>query len=664
MLEPASRRLLLESLQPPAGWQLDRAVGTTYTLDLIALLAAPVAFAFSDWQDKDGRPVLDPLALLKGVRQYADRMCLFGQAGKIHVPGKYHALLADLEDSIVEARAPHEGSFHPKLWFLRFTNRAGQVLYRMLCLSRNMTFDRSWDTLLCLEGPLRNNRRGYKRNEPVSQFIAALPGMAVRPLSPEKLQWMEQLAYEIARVEFELPAPFEELRFWPLTGGSGSARPPVLSEAVDRMLVISPFIDDGFIHDLAATDSPLQLLSRGESLDMLTQKSLLQFDSIWVLDEGADIEPGEAEESVLADEVSPSEIDSPGAAALMDEAEAAGAAAIATENAGEIDVTADVTLPLLGLHAKVYIADRGETASVLTGSANATRAGFERNVEFLVELKGPQELCGVAAALGETAEANSKRPAHLADLLQTYRRGEECPPPDPEVKQFERLVDRLAQQLAGLAPEATCAAMAENGDSYSLSIHSPTVPVNLGGCRLRARPVSLPAAYLDELVPGQGEWIRFEPVSPLGLTSFFVFEVTSADGRKSRQFVLNIPLKNPPADRRDLILRHLLSDRDRVLRFLLLLLMDTGARDFSALLQETGSEGAASFLPSQFDSTLFESLVRTLDRDPERLDQVAEIIADLRKTPDGRDLLPEQLEAIWEPILEARQRILQDKAAD
>ena len=118
MLEPASRRLLLESLQPPEDWQLDRAVGTTYSLDLIALLTAPVAFAFSDWQDRDGRPVLDPLALLKGVRQYADRMCLFGQAGKIHVPGRYHALLADLEGSIVEARAPHEGSFHPKLWFL------------------------------------------------------------------------------------------------------------------------------------------------------------------------------------------------------------------------------------------------------------------------------------------------------------------------------------------------------------------------------------------------------------------------------------------------------------------------------------------------------------------------------------------------------------------
>ena len=27
-------------------------------------------------------------------------------------------------------------------------------MYRVLCMSRNMTFDRSWDTLLSLEGEL------------------------------------------------------------------------------------------------------------------------------------------------------------------------------------------------------------------------------------------------------------------------------------------------------------------------------------------------------------------------------------------------------------------------------------------------------------------------------------------------------------------------------
>ena len=34
VLEPNQRRLLLEALRPPVGYQLDRAIGTTYGLDL------------------------------------------------------------------------------------------------------------------------------------------------------------------------------------------------------------------------------------------------------------------------------------------------------------------------------------------------------------------------------------------------------------------------------------------------------------------------------------------------------------------------------------------------------------------------------------------------------------------------------------------------------
>jgi hypothetical protein len=43
-----------------------RVIGTTCSLDLVALLTAPLAFIFCDWEaDSDhGRPTADPLALL------------------------------------------------------------------------------------------------------------------------------------------------------------------------------------------------------------------------------------------------------------------------------------------------------------------------------------------------------------------------------------------------------------------------------------------------------------------------------------------------------------------------------------------------------------------------------------------------------------------------
>jgi hypothetical protein len=41
MLEPEERTLLFDALKPPAGYELDRALITSYTLDLTAVLTVP-----------------------------------------------------------------------------------------------------------------------------------------------------------------------------------------------------------------------------------------------------------------------------------------------------------------------------------------------------------------------------------------------------------------------------------------------------------------------------------------------------------------------------------------------------------------------------------------------------------------------------------------------
>src|SRR5689334_3535439 len=77
VLEPQERSLLLESLRPPEGFELDHAVGTTFTLDLTALIAAPLAFTFFSLDTADGGPTDDPVAILKATREYADRITVF-----------------------------------------------------------------------------------------------------------------------------------------------------------------------------------------------------------------------------------------------------------------------------------------------------------------------------------------------------------------------------------------------------------------------------------------------------------------------------------------------------------------------------------------------------------------------------------------------------------
>src|SRR5450755_3417716 len=109
MLEPQVRRLLLDMLRPPEGYRLDFALGTTYTLDLTALLLAPLAFTFFEWEGADGKPTSDPVPLLEALRRNASRIRIFHQSGRIHVPSNYHALFSHLEDSLVAVAAKTAG---------------------------------------------------------------------------------------------------------------------------------------------------------------------------------------------------------------------------------------------------------------------------------------------------------------------------------------------------------------------------------------------------------------------------------------------------------------------------------------------------------------------------------------------------------------------------
>jgi hypothetical protein len=54
------------------------------------------------------------------------------------------------------------------------------------------------------------------------------------------------------------------------------------------------------------------------------------------------------------------------------------------------------------------------------------------------------------------------------------------------------------------------------------------------------------------------------------------------------------------------------------------------------------------------DLPLVEWLVRAVSRSPERIDHLARLIASLRATEEGRDLLPDGFDEVWDAIWSAR----------
>jgi hypothetical protein len=143
------------------------------------------------------------------------------------------------------------------------------------------------------------------------------------------------------------------------------------------------------------------------------------------------------------------------------------------------------------------------------------------------------------------------------------------------------------------------------------------------------------------------------------ITPFFAFAVTSTEGKATftSRFVLNVPLSGAPENRREAVVNALLSDRGRVMRLILMLLVEGSPdeRQISLLLGrsrtgETSSNGAGG-VPN---IPLFEEIVRALWNNPRALDRIDSMLATLRRSERGVELIPEDLEEIWPQVMEVR----------
>jgi len=612
MLAPRDRQTLLAALRPPEGFRVDGVVATTFTLDLTALLVAPLAFSLLDMTvdgakaagSGAGERELDPYALLRAAREHAERMVVFCDATRIACPPKYRALFVHLEKCVAQVCAPDErGVFHPKIWLLRFVGPEEAVRYRFLCASRNLTFDQSWDTLLVLEGELTDRVNAIAMNRPLSDFIAALPSL-VQPksdLSKDRGKLVARMADELLRVRFDLPEGVDAIAFHPLgVPGYDEFKAP---DRIQRALVVSPFVDRGGLKLWSEQGKEHVLVSRVDQLDEQDDETLSRFASRAVLAEALDGDEGDAQ------------------AAERSEAEA----------------------PPAGLHAKLYVVDDGWDAHVWTGSANATSAGFSRNVEMLVQMTGKKSLFGVQRFLD----------GGLSEMIQPYARGN-----GPATNQIERELELklcgLRRQLAEARWTATVGEKSAAGYPFGLRCDKTRRPLVE---TIQVRPITLSGTRAQSISSA-------DPVADFGfcsleaLTSFFAFAIVlEQEGVKlEAEFVLKAQLEGAPEDREQQVLASLFKDPSQVMHFLGMLLAEDPA-EWLAGEEERVSRGAAAAGGGAFEGALLEHLLRALHASPAQLDSVERFIRELSRTDAGRLLVNEELRELWEPIFAARQAI-------
>jgi len=609
MLEPHRRAMLLEMLRPPEEYELSLAVGTTYSLDLLALLTAPVAFTLFDQEAVQ----TDPLGLLHTMRMYADRIRIFCQSGQIKIPREHQLLISYLENSVFEVTAPSDnGVFHPKVWALRYVAEDQQTLYRLLVLSRNLTFDRSWDTSLVLDGVLTDRVNRIGSNSPLGEFFLSLPELAKNPLPETVTEELDLIGDEIQKVEWELPDQFESIKFWALGLPNRRRRWPFKGR-VDQMAVIAPFISEGLLKELAPAGKDNILVSRTDAIENLTSDSFDRFNEIYAFNPGITTE----------------------------------------EEAYQTEKPALVDVPDTGLHAKLFIGDMGYEARLWTGSANATRAAFYENVEFLVEFQGRKSQMGIKALFKDSDNGQ----VNFKDLLQSIS----GPPEDTSVNPLHgRLESQLRQARQVITKMGFHLRADEIGQNdYNLILESRSPGELDSNLAVNCWPITLEEEHYRLNLEHPFKGLIFTSLSVPALTSFLAFSVTAQEQGEtlSTRFVLNLPLVGLPDDRAEMILKEILKDRQQFLRYLLMLLQEDHKVGLPGEFLSGGGSASSGLPGSDLSLPLLELLLSSLARAPEQLDKVQGLVEDLKNTPEGEKLLPDNFAAVWDPIWETRQQL-------
>jgi len=592
MLSPEARTVATEILRPPAGYSLDYAAITTYSLDLDVILALPLAVMAQSEQSVEDL-LADPMLTLEALREAGKRLDIFVDQASIAVPHTNRELYTLLEDCVHPARAVNGGAFHPKLWVVRFASESEEgPLIRVAVLTRNLTYDRSWDTALVTEA-IPGPKGALEESEALGRLLRSLPGSAVHSLDLARTQLLEEMAEQVERTAFPAPDRFKNPVYFEAFGvEAGITAPWHPWERGQDVLAIAPFVNHTGLDQLVAFSAGNRtLISRREALDDLSEDALAPWNEIMVLSDAA------------------------------------------------IDEPEDNTGPASDLHAKMIALEHGNRVTWYLGSANFTSAAYTgRNVELIASINGPANERAKTYGYGIT----QFRESGFLNLCEKYRRAEK--PPEAEALKSAR--ERLERARISLAQSSLVIACerdrSDDEADWRWTVNGQTdIPE---GVSIKAWPVSVREEQARSFQPPVS-W----PLPMSRLTAFVAFRISVEADVDDVLFVLKLPATGMPDGRVSHILRGLIDTPERFLQFLRALLGGLeGMTDWATA--ESGGAWKGDWGAGLDGETLLEDLVRAAARDPERLEPIRRLIADLRSTPEGQGIVPDDLFAIWEVI--------------
>lgn len=593
MLNPNNDRLDYgRIIAPPANCQLDFAVGTTYSLDLDALVGVCIALGLSE--ETDSVLMKNPICLLEALRSTGDKIALFCEGGQIHMPNAVTSLYVLLEKMVFQVKTAkkkgiaHYPSFHPKFWLIRYVDEKNEPIYRIVVLSRNLTFDRSWDVTFCMDG--KKKKAKTNKNNPIADFLNYLiKDLPDNENSVNKKNKIKSIIRELSNIHFELNSrEFTDFEFLPvgISNKHSILNTPLFNDTYHELLIMSPFLSSGVIKEFNERSrymyhSEHTLITRVKSLESLKPEDCSNFDIYTIKD------------------------------AVVD---------------GETAISEDEQqIKRQDIHAKVYMTRKNSSSNLYLGSLNASHNAIYGNIEFMVRLIGQNRYLNMAKlkkSLFNGDEDNPDNPFQKVDISRFA-----------DTKQTDEGVDLsgIIKDIIRMEPHATAE---QNGEHYNLI-------VNFG--KIESDYTINISPLLSNKTEILSETVVFKNLSVTQLSEFYKISVSYSG--KSIERVVIISTSGIPQNRDKAIVSSVISNKSSFYSYISFLLGDSyvlNAMEFennNSNLSGNSVKSRTSIAPA-----IYEKMLYTASTHPERFRDIDYLIKSV--SDDG--VIPEDFEALYD----------------
>ena len=589
-------------LMPPKGYKLESAVGTTYSLDLEALTSVAVCLGLSE--GVDSKLMQNPICMLNALQKVSDRLILFCEAGQIKAPSKPTALSVLLEKIVVEVALPKDKgmgrypAFHPKTWMLSYINSEGDRKYRFVVMSRNLTFDRSWDISFAMDSSKKVRQK--RKSKPICNFLEYLAFNVNKQCIDylKKRNLIRKMMKEIKDISFSLDSKVFGENFEILPLGIGEKAYKIENDKLfctqkgnadstfNELIIMSPFLSRGVIADFNISDRALSecsrtLITRRSELGKLRECDVNNFTIYTLKDEIIDGE----------DEIS--------------------------------DESTDKRKQ--DIHTKIYLRRKYADVDLYLGSMNASYSAINKNVEMMVKLSTKNKYLNGERFLDDIFCGNAddtKNPFEQVTIESAI---------DDAADIKKDILEDKIKYLCRTKKIAYISKDESNTDRYNIKIEFSGIDTDEN---IMISPINSKRKHI------LSEHMDFLDMEILQLSEFYKVEIKSGDTVFNR--IIMIPTIGFPDNRENIVVNSVIGDKVSFIEYISLVLGDDYI--LSMIEGKQVRESGIFSKRSGIMPAIYEKMLKVAVTEPEKIKDIGYVL----KMVNDSEIIPDEFRTLYE----------------